>query len=98
MNAVSLAQVIDKAAKTCGSQNALAERVGATSSQMAQFKQGKRSIPDHIIERIAEVAGMNAADLWILAKEARNPFRGKAAAAGEAASSRRSGEGARLNL
>ena len=98
MHAVSLAQVIDKAAKVCGSQNALAERVGATSSQMAQFKQGKRSIPDHIIERIAEVAGMNAADLWILAKEARNPFRGKAAAAGEAASSRRSGEGARLNL
>lgn len=75
MDAPSLAWVIDKAAKICGSQNALAEQVGATSSRMAQFKQGKRSVPDHVIEKLAEVAGMKAADVWLLAQDARNPFR-----------------------
>lgn len=75
MDAQSLEWVIDKAAKVCGSQNELAKRVGATSSRMAQFKQGKRSVPDHVIERLAEVAGMKPADVWLLAQDARNPFR-----------------------
>lgn len=98
MHAVSLAQVIDKAAKVCGSQNALAERVGATSSQMAQFRQGKRSIPNHIIERIAEVADMNAADVWLLAKDARNPFKGETGGAASWEQGQERREGARLNL
>lgn len=92
MDAPSLAWVIDKAAKICGSQNALAEQVGATSSRMAQFKQGKRSVPDHVIEKLAEVAGMKAADVWLLAQDARNPFRL------ESRNLQAKGEGSRVGL
>lgn len=98
MNEKSFSRVIDDAAEVCGGQNALARRVGADASAMAKYRAGKISVPDYVIEQIAEIVGMNAADVWILAKEARNPFRGQAAAAGGPASSRKGGEGARLNL
>lgn len=98
MNEKSFSRVIDEAAEVCGGQNALARRVGADASAMAKYRAGKISVPDHVIVQIAEIVGMNAADVWILAKEARNPFRGQAAASGGPASSRKSSEGARINL
>lgn len=76
MNEKSFDQVIDEAAKVCGGQNALARRIEADASAVAKYRAGKRSVPDHVIEKIAEIAGMNAADVWLLAQEARNPFRG----------------------
>lgn len=71
----SLIHVIDKAADLCGGQNALARRLGTTSGSMSDWKSGKRSIPDHQIQAIAQLVGIEPADLWLIAQQARNPFK-----------------------
>lgn len=75
MDAPSFEWVIDKAKEMCGSQNDLAKAIGIASGTMSEYRNGKRSVPDHVIEKLAEVAGMKAADVWLLAQDARNPFR-----------------------
>lgn len=75
MNTPSFEWVIDKAREMCGSQNELAKKIGVASGTMSEYRNGKRSVPDHVIERLAEVAGMKAADVWLLAQDARNPFK-----------------------
>lgn len=75
MNTESFDRVIDKAAEICGGQNALARKLDVDQSAMAKYRAGKRSVPDHVIAKIAEVAGMKSADVWLIAQEARNPFR-----------------------
>lgn len=80
MDAPSFEWVIDKAKEMCGSQNDLAKAIGIASGTMSEYRNGKRSVPDHVIEKLAEVAGMKAADVWILAQEARNPFRERSTA------------------
>jgi plasmid maintenance system antidote protein VapI len=67
--------LIDKAAKLCGSQNALARRLGVSQGSMSEYGSGKRSVPDEVIRRLAEISGENPADLWVMAQDARNPFR-----------------------
>lgn len=67
--------VLDSAAEKCGSQNALARRLGVEHSVMAKYRGGKRSVPDEVIRRLAEISGKNPADLWVMAQDARNPFR-----------------------
>ena len=72
--------VIDSAAEKCGGQNALARRLGVEHSVMAKYRGGKRSVPDEVIRRLAEISGKNPADLWVMAQDARNPFRQEAEA------------------
>lgn len=67
--------VLDKAAEKCGGQNALARRLGVEHSVMAKYRGGKRSVPDEVIRQLAELSGENPADLWVMAQDARNPFR-----------------------
>lgn len=67
--------VLDSAAEKCGGQNALARRLGVEHSVMAKYRGGKRSVPDEVIRRLAEISGKNPADLWVMAQDARNPFR-----------------------
>lgn len=68
-------QVVDKAAQMCGSLNALARQIEVDSGDMSKYRAGKRSVPVPVIERLAEVAGEDAADVWLLAQDARNPLR-----------------------
>lgn len=72
--------LIDKEAKLCGSQNALARRLGVSQGSMSEYGSGKRSVPDEVIRRLAEISGENPADLWVMAQDARNPFRQEAEA------------------
>jgi plasmid maintenance system antidote protein VapI len=67
--------VLDNASKMCGGQNALARQIGVTSSNMAKYRGGKRSVPDEVVRKLAEVVGENPADVWLLAQDARNPFK-----------------------
>lgn len=92
MDAPSLEWVIDKASEVCGGQNALARRIGVEHTVMSKYRGGKRSVPDHVIEKLAEVAGMKAADVWLLAQDARNPFRL------ESRNLQAKGEGSRVGL
>lgn len=75
MTTQTFIQVIDKAAQMCGGLNALARQIDVDSGHMSQYRAGKRSVPVPVIERLAEVAGEDAADVWLLAQEARNPLR-----------------------
>lgn len=80
----SLEALIDKASLLCGSQNALATYLGETSSNISKVRHGKRPMPAHQIERLAKLLDMEAADVWLIAQDARNPF--KASAPGALAS------------
>lgn len=55
----SVKQVIDKAAKVCGSKKALAERLGVSPQRMWDYESGFRAIPDEKLIEIAHIAGAN---------------------------------------
>lgn len=54
--------LIDKAARVCGSQNALAARLGVHKSQLSEMKRGSRHIPPELAILIADIAMVNVAD------------------------------------
>ncbi|MEY4910307.1 MAG: putative antitoxin of bacterial toxin-antitoxin system, YdaS/YdaT [Pseudomonadota bacterium] len=67
--------VLDSAAEKCGGQNALARRLEVRNGTMSEYRSGKRSVPDEVIRQIAEISGEKPEDLWLMAQDARNPFR-----------------------
>ena len=75
MKTQSLVNVIDKAAKLCGSQNKLAAQIGTYSGALAAAKFGHRPITTAQLEALAQIVGMDPAELWLIAQDARNPFR-----------------------
>lgn len=76
---VSLKALIDKGAEMCGSQNALAKKLGVTSGQLSLARNGKAPIPAAKLQALAELIEYDAAELWDLQEIAnlprRNPFR-----------------------
>lgn len=71
----TLENVIDKGAHICGGQNELARRLGMTSGNLSAAKAGKRPIPDDKVAALAQIVGMKTDELWLIAQDARNPFR-----------------------
>jgi hypothetical protein len=71
----TLEQVIDRAAELCGSQNELGRRIGLSSSNLAQAKLGKKPLPKEKVAAIAAVVNMEPGVLWLIAQDARNPFK-----------------------
>lgn len=76
----SLERVIDKGAEICGGQNALARFLGIEKANLSAMRAGKRPIPDAKLEKLAKLVGIDPAQVWLIAQDARNPFRTKAAA------------------
>lgn len=76
--------LIDDAARLCGSQNELARRIGATGPNLAQAKAGRRPINRQQLESLADILGLDPAELWraqeLANMERRNPFRRSVAA------------------
>jgi DNA-binding transcriptional regulator YdaS (Cro superfamily) len=70
---------IDIASRLCGSQNELAKRIGAESSNLAQAKLGNRRLNREHIEALAAILETDASELCELQELAnmprRNPFR-----------------------
>lgn len=81
MQAQSLEQVIDAAAEVCGGQNALARRLGMPSGNLSAARAGKRPFPAAKCIEVATLLGIDAATVWQLAQERKNPFRQSATAA-----------------
>lgn len=75
--------LIDKGSLICGGQNALARRIGAEPTHLAQARQGRRPISRPQLEAMADVLELDPAELWEAQELAnmprRNPFRRKAA-------------------
>jgi len=77
----SLKQAIDKGAEMCGGQNALARYLHMPASNLSAARNGRKAIPKPQLLKLADLIGTDAADLWLLAQEYRNPFRESAAGA-----------------
>lgn len=75
----SFIRAIDKAAEMCGNSVKLAQRLGVGKSQVSEYRSGKRSVPKHVIEKLAELIDVKAEILWIWAQDMRNPLREGAA-------------------
>lgn len=75
--------LIDRAAVLCGSQNQLAVAIGSTSSNLAGAKTGQRPLTTEQIQRLAHILRMSPADVWLIAQDARNPFRSKSSRVAE---------------
>ncbi len=50
--------LIERAAKTCGSQAAVARAMGVLPLRVTQWKSGTRSCPPERIDQLAELAGL----------------------------------------
>lgn len=59
--------LIDKAANVCGSQTALAIRLGLNKSQLSEMKRGRRPIAPELAILIADVAMQDVADAALAA-------------------------------
>lgn len=70
--------VIDSAAKICGSQKALAERLDLSPNSITDAKAGRRPLPKEKLAVLACLVDMDPAQLWELQEVAnlprRNPF------------------------
>ena len=77
----SLEQAIDRGSELCGGQNRLAARLGMAGSWLSSVRHGRKPFTDAQIEALAVLLDTEAADLWLLAQEHRNPFRQSAAGA-----------------
>lgn len=75
----SFIRAIDKAAEMCGNSVKLAQRLGVGKSQISEHRSGKRSVPKHVIEKLAELIDVKAEILWVWAQDMRNPLREGAA-------------------
>ena len=75
----SFIRAIDKAAEMCGNSVKLAQRLGVGKSQVSEYRSGKRSVPKHVIEKLAELIDVKPEILWIWAQDMRNPLREGAA-------------------
>lgn len=73
----SLIRVIDKAAEICGGKNELARRIGMTPGNLSAAKTGKKALPAEHVAAIAQIVNIPAAELWLIAQDARNPFRAR---------------------
>ena len=80
--------LIDEAAQMCGSQNALALRLGCSSTNMSKARNGKQPLNAAKIDKLAELLGREPAELWesqeIANMPRRNPFRRSVATAASA--------------
>lgn len=70
--------VIAKASEMCGSQNELGRRIGISSANLTSMKKGRQPMPKEKVAAVAAVVDMPAADLWLIAQDARNPFKASA--------------------
>lgn len=61
---MTLAELIDQAAKAAGSHQALAERLDTDKTRLSQWKHGHRSCPIATQALIAELAGQDAKE-WV---------------------------------
>lgn len=52
--------LIDKAAKMCGSQNALAERLGFSKGTLSDMRHGRKAISPATAAELADIAGEDA--------------------------------------
>ena len=81
----SLQALIDKGAKLCGSQNALAKYLGTTSGNLSTAKNGKDTLSADKLLALAKLIQADPAELWELQEIAnlprRNPFRNALSAA-----------------
>lgn len=70
--------VIDKAAKLCGSQKELAERLGVTPQAVTHAKNCRQPLKAEALAILGEITGTDPARLWELQELAnmprRNPF------------------------
>lgn len=72
------ASLIDEASKMCGSQSALALRLGVNKAIVSLSKRGEGRLTDEHLARLGELLGRDPAELWDLQELAnmprRNPF------------------------
>nr|WP_316639173.1 helix-turn-helix domain-containing protein [uncultured Roseateles sp.] len=66
---------IDRASEMCGGQNALARRLGIAGGNLSAARAGTKPLAKDHIAVIAEILGEDPAELWLVAQDARNPFR-----------------------
>lgn len=78
MSANRWVALIDEAARVCGSQGALALRLGCKAQQLSHAKNGKQRLNDEHLARLGELLDRDPAELWDLQELAnmprRNPF------------------------
>lgn len=78
MSANRWVALIDDAAALCGSQSALALRIGAPKQLVSLAKQGGGRLNDEQLAKLGELLGRDPAELWDLQELAnmprRNPF------------------------
>ncbi len=60
-------ELIDKASKTCGSDSALADRLGIPRQNLSHMRTGKRSISPATAAELADIAGDDAREAAIAA-------------------------------
>lgn len=72
--------LIDRAAKQCGTQSALAEKLGTSRQELSNAKHGRRAMPAEQIQRLAELLGEpvdHVGSLHDLARvQSLSPYRG----------------------
>lgn len=74
----SLKALIDKGSELCGGQNALARKIGVSSTHMSKARLGKQPLSHLKLSKLADLVGHDLANLWELQEIAnlprRNPY------------------------
>ncbi len=65
MSSAVLGELIERAAKECGSQKALAERLNVLPHRISEWKSGALKCPPEDVALIADIAGLPAED-WLV--------------------------------